>query len=440
MEVRFIHTADLQIGMKATHVASVADRVRQARLETLERIVACARDHKVDFLLIAGDLFENNTVGNDLVYQVLYALEQAAPIPVYILPGNHDYACPGSVYERPAFRSAPSHIHVMRTNEPWSVSGGRVALLPAPVTQKRSGADPTERLSVATEAHFRVGVAHGSPKIEGMYQPDDHPISLDAATKQGLHYLALGHWHSWMELDERTVMPGTPEPTKFGEESGFAALVRLKDPNRPPHIERLPVGKLGWVSRTFETSVSPDVLHHRVKEWVAGLPDLSDTLLRLQLRGPLTGEMSATLSELEEWLRIRTLYVEIDRSETSPSLSEGHLRELAVSHPFLAGLLADLSQISAMVAPDRAFQLEAAPATDGDGARMMTGLMTRAESARAPALKMATEMRMAGEPLHEPLPSEILRNLLTDARMEVDLEVVQEAIAYLAHMAGEVWQ
>ncbi|MEN6549494.1 MAG: hypothetical protein ABFE07_25905 [Armatimonadia bacterium] len=60
--VRFVHTADVQIGMKATEAGERGAALREARLEALRRTVALTRDRQADFLLIAGDLFENNQV------------------------------------------------------------------------------------------------------------------------------------------------------------------------------------------------------------------------------------------------------------------------------------------------------------------------------------------------------------------------------------------
>src|SRR5436853_182870 len=73
-----------------------------------------------------------------------------------------------------------------------------------------------------------IGVTHGAPAIEGKHQPNDFPIALDAASRAGLAYLAIGHWHNWLaDLDGgRIVMPGTPEPDRFDHERcGFVSLV-----------------------------------------------------------------------------------------------------------------------------------------------------------------------------------------------------------------------
>ena len=54
--VRFFHSADWQMRMRARHVAKVADRVRAARLDTAGRTLALGQDRGVHFILIAEDL------------------------------------------------------------------------------------------------------------------------------------------------------------------------------------------------------------------------------------------------------------------------------------------------------------------------------------------------------------------------------------------------
>lgn len=409
--VSFLHTADWQIGMRAGHVAAAAEAVRAARLATGQRIVDLARQLQVDFILIAGDLFENNSVGNLLVHQVIRILEQAAPIPVYILPGNHDVLEPGSVYLRDAFRTAPDHIHVLTERKPVPVARGAAWLLPAPVTQKRSERDPTAGLPATPPGAFRIGVAHGSPRIEGKHQTDDHPIARDAARRESLDYLALGHWHSWFELDSRTVMPGTPEPTAFDEESGWVAHVRLRA-GEPPQVERVAVRTLEWLWQ--EAALDAGGAEQAVgalRHWAQGVASPDRTLIRIRCTGPATPAATAALEELEAWLQARFLYAEVDTRDLYPELGTGRLQELAAANPFLGGLLNDLDVLALAVDPLQAGARQAAVARDG-----------------------AVEGPAPGAPL----PVERLRELLAEA--DAGADVVREAARQLGRLTAEVWR
>jgi DNA repair exonuclease SbcCD nuclease subunit len=65
--MKFLHTADWQLGMKAVQVGGAGERVRQERLKTASRIVQLALEQAVDFILLAGDIFEDHGVERVLI-------------------------------------------------------------------------------------------------------------------------------------------------------------------------------------------------------------------------------------------------------------------------------------------------------------------------------------------------------------------------------------
>lgn len=109
--MKFLHTADWQIGMKAVHVGAVSQRVRDERLAAARRVVRAARDAHAEFILVAGDTFEDNGVDRVLIQRVADILAEFGG-PVYVMPGNHDPLVPGSVWEHPAWKSHEK-IHVL---------------------------------------------------------------------------------------------------------------------------------------------------------------------------------------------------------------------------------------------------------------------------------------------------------------------------------------
>ena len=130
--MRFIHTADWQLGMKAAHVGKAAETVREERVKTVERLIELSKDKKADFILVAGDTFEDNAVSRLLVQKVADILSKA-DVPIYLIPGNHDPLVPGSVWEHPAWEDA-GNVHVLREETPVEIPGG--TLYPCPVKEK----------------------------------------------------------------------------------------------------------------------------------------------------------------------------------------------------------------------------------------------------------------------------------------------------------------
>jgi hypothetical protein len=342
--VKFLHTADWQFGMKARDVAAKGGDIRKVRLETLGEAATVARDRSADFVLLAGDVFEDNQVDSQLVYDVLRQLERFS-CAVFILPGNHDHAGPGSVYDRPAFSSRASHVHLLL--EPEAVRAGEAVLLPAPVYRRSSSADPTAGLGdLSSEAGIRVGVAHGSLKIENKYKPDDFPIRVDAASAERLDYLALGHWHSFYQPDARTVYSGTPETTKFGEkDSGTAAWVEIDAPGAVPRVERVALGKLTWEQWGDAIDGDPQALLEAWRKRLAALADPGRVLVRLEPTGRAPVDFRLDIEEFAAWARARLYYLDVRLSGLEPVLDDEAVRLAVAKHPLLAGMLDDVERL-----------------------------------------------------------------------------------------------
>jgi len=336
--MKFLHTADWQIGMRAAHVGAAGARVREERLDAARRVIETARRNAVEFVLVAGDTFEDNGVDRVLVQTVADILA-AFGGPVYVLPGNHDPFMPGSVWEHPAWRSS-DRVQVLREERPVDVPGA--TLFPCPAREKRSGKDPTSWIPEGESRGIRVGIAHGT--VEGVYQEEpDYPIARDAAARAGLDYLALGHWHSTATYPApdgvvRMAYSGTHETTKFGErDSGNALIVEVADVAAPPVLAPVRTGGLTWW--VIEGSLREPGDLRRLRERVEAVEHPGASLLDLRVDGLLSAPDRDELSRIGEIVASRFLFGRIDASRLRPSpdddgwiagLPAGLLREAAM--------------------------------------------------------------------------------------------------------------
>ena len=353
--VRFLHTADIQLGMRATTVPEVADRIREQRFDTLERIVALAKAEAVDFVVIAGDLFEDNQVSADTAHRAVKILGDAGPVPVYILPGNHDPLTADSVYRRPVFgERKPENLYVLQERTSVSVSGVSCILYPCPVLERRSLFDPTSDLCERVRAEqgtVRIGIAHGALAIEGRHSADDHPIAPDIASKSGLDYLALGHWHKCYACDKHTAYYcGTPEPTTFDDrDAGFVLIVGIDGPGALPRVEKRPVNGLDWPKWEVDLTEQPAELLDEQRQRVSGLADRSRTLLQLCLTGTVGLECMQAVDDFEAWLCAQgLLYVDVQRNLVATELAASALGRLAEKDAVISGVVADLEALGAL--------------------------------------------------------------------------------------------
>ncbi len=345
--VRFLHTADVQLGMHAEDAKPAAERLREARFQALANAMELACAEQADFVLVAGDLFEHNLVDAVTVQRTLLLLESAA-VPVYILPGNHDLLVAGSVYQRPDFERAV-HVRVLREAAPLPVPGADCTLYPCPVATRNELEDLTAWIPPRAEGDgIRVGVAHGGLRDYGVPDPP-YPIRLDLPEAQGLDYLALGDWHSTIvEATRRLAYSGTPEQTRFGErDSGNVLLVTLDGPGAPPRIDKRRTGTLTWEDWTEELAASDTEWPERLRRRVEALPDGARTVLRLQLGGVTAAANLPRVGELRDWLEARRQSGALVHADLrgSPRASEevgAALERWTRQEPVLAGVVADL--------------------------------------------------------------------------------------------------
>jgi hypothetical protein len=256
--VRFLHTADWQIGMKAAHTGEKAKEIRQKRFETTGRIVELAKQKDVDFVLLAGDTFEDHNVDNVAVKKTIDILNRFDPIPVYVLPGNHDPLVPGGIWDRDAWERIDPHVTLLRESQEYRFNDN-VALYACPLSQKQSGLDPTAWIPCREDGddRIRIGVAHGSLDI--LPGSVNFPVAADRPELSGLDYLALGDWHGH-RIFGRAVYSGTMEPTRFGEQDpGNVLVVEIDEAGADPRIEACRVNSLMWAEIAPEIRTAGDV-------------------------------------------------------------------------------------------------------------------------------------------------------------------------------------
>ncbi len=310
--MRFLHTADWQIGMKAAHTGTAGARVREARIAAAHNVVARAREAGAELIVVAGDTFEDNGVDRLLVQKIVDVLS-SFPGPVLVIPGNHDPLVPGSVWEHPAWRSETAkNVNVLRSEDPVEVTGGWI--FPCPLRSKHSDRDPTLAIPSRDLRGIRIGIAHGT--VEGVRQDEpDYPIARDAALRAGLDYLALGHWHSFAPYEvggaQRMAYSGTHETTKFGERaSGSAVLVEIVSPGAPPTLTPMRTGTLQWVLLELESRQAGAIA--TVRKEIEGFRGKDGTLLEARVAGLLFPGDEEELRRITELLATGFVFGRLD--------------------------------------------------------------------------------------------------------------------------------
>lgn len=351
--IRLIHSADWQLGTRFAQFGGKGSILREARLATLRHALDIARQRAVDAFVVAGDLFEDNQVDEALVTAVVGLFAEYPTVPIYLLPGNHDpYSGPDSIWMRRPFAKAPEHIRIL--HEPAAMDLGGAFLVASPLYQKMSTLDPSLKLDELVArlpaSTVKIGVTHGALAIQSKHQPNDFPIALNAASRSGLDYLAIGHWHNWLDDTDggRIVMPGTPEPDSFDHKRcGYVAYVEIDGHGTAPRITAIPVASLVWKELTFDF-LSSDASGATLTQTISDLSlNAAKTVVRVVLTGAVSPRLIAeTRNWLDQLLAPFLVGQVVDRS--SIALSAVELQDLQTRHPILAQVLADIDQLESL--------------------------------------------------------------------------------------------
>ena len=296
----FIHTSDWHLGKPfGQFEEDLRGRLREARHAIIERIALLAQNRNARLILVAGDVWDSREPSAAVLRQSLNAMAGHEPLQWALLPGNHDLARDGGMWERLASSAdRPGNVHLLLSEQPFEVVEG-IYLLPAPCRVKDPGRDPTAWMDGGETPNgaIRIGVAHGSIQDFSSERPHSSVINPNRVKTANLDYLALGDWHGKVKAGDRCWYSGTPEPDRFRKnESGNCLLVRIEAAGAKPSVETIESRQFAWAHSDIELlpGLSP-------QEYLPGcLPagtEPRDTLLKLRLAG------RATLEEQAHWVR-----------------------------------------------------------------------------------------------------------------------------------------
>ena len=376
-EVTFLHTADWQLGMTRHFLAGEAQHTyNAAREDAVVRIGEVAGATGAEFVVVCGDVFDDPRVSTRIIRRTLDALG-GYPVPVYLLPGNHDPLDATSVYRSAEFlRACPDNVHVLDKPGVMKVRDG-VSIVAVPWHTKHPASDlVAEQIGrLAPSDDIRIVVGHGG--MDSLSPNSDPSIvrsaGLDAATAAELvDYVALGDRHSVTRVGDsgRVWYSGAPEVTAFDNvetDPGHVLQVTLKrGTERSVDVQRHRVGQWSFRTLTHELNSAADV--ERLGDLLAAIDDKSRTVVQLGLVGTLTVAENVRLTDLLDEFGDRFAALKLwDRKHDLAVISD-------------AGDLADLELQG--YAADAADELAERAADDADARAALSLLYRLAGTAR----------------------------------------------------------
>lgn len=331
MVVRYVHTADIHLGKTYRTPASEAERYEDF-FRMLGSIVSGAITERVNFVLIAGDLFHTGQILPRTFARTIETLQplKDAGIPCIAVEGNHDWIHRRDSISWMEALSQMGYIHLLRPTrteaggyrfDPFDSEtgmGGHIEINGFNIyglgyIGAQAGVH-VPRICEAVETKnnillFHVGIWTYSPVEIGNMQPTEALPLADV-----FDYVALGHGHKpyVIETPESrpyAFNPGSPERVNFGEEGydkGYW-LVTVDDGNYATEFRRTAPRPMKSISVSLDGAESVDqALNH----------------LRDQLAEKLNGVGERPLIEMKVTGRVRFHPFELGRERLRSLVEE----------------------------------------------------------------------------------------------------------------------
>ncbi|MBD1996841.1 DNA repair exonuclease [Leptolyngbya sp. FACHB-541] len=249
---RFLHLADVHLGFDRY---DSKERTRDFFYAFNDALEKYAVDADVDFVVIAGDLFEHRNIQPATLNQAQTCLQmlKQAGIPVLAIEGNHDNRPYGT---KTSWLRYLADWELLLLLEPGDISAGEPFYQPWDLESRRGGyidldcgvrvlgsnwygaAAPKsiEQIAVAIEAlpsgamHTLMLFHHGLEGQIARYAGALRYADLLPLKQAGVDYLALGHIHKNYEVEGWIFNPGSVEANSV-EESRYERGVYLVEMN-----------------------------------------------------------------------------------------------------------------------------------------------------------------------------------------------------------------
>ncbi|EAD5402693.1 exonuclease SbcCD subunit D [Listeria monocytogenes] len=206
-EIQFLHMADLHLDSPFIGLSTLPQplfsAIQESTFQSLERITTVAIKEAVDFVLIAGDIYDSED--QSVRAQARFAKEmkrlEAANIPVFMIHGNHDF-----IEKHKEKLALPSNVHVfseqVEVMSHKTTTGVSVNIYGFSYNERHIRSSRVGEYKIQGDADFHIALLHGS-EVSSSEEHDVYaPFRVQEISRKGFDYWALGHIHKRQLLAE----------------------------------------------------------------------------------------------------------------------------------------------------------------------------------------------------------------------------------------------
>lgn len=213
--MKFIHLADCHIGDSLSFDRSLSNKIRENKKRSFENILKNNKD--VDFLLIAGDLYERSyfTISD---YKELFSMIEGFTKDVFYVTGNHDYI--GNEDDLINLLK-PNNLHLYSTDEIEYYQIENTRIYGISYSDRIFYKDFSYDISLDDD-FFNILLVHATVNDK---RSNYLNLNLEKLKSIGFDYVGLGHIHKWEDFGSRVYYSGSIEPSDFSDIYDYGYLL-----------------------------------------------------------------------------------------------------------------------------------------------------------------------------------------------------------------------
>ena len=305
--VKFAHISDVHLG------GWKQEPLQDLNFQSFKKAISICIDKKLEFVLIAGDLFDSAYPGIEILKETFAEFRKLkeAEIPCFIIAGSHDYSVSGKTFldvlEKAGFCKNVTNFEEkedMIILNPLIYKGVAIYGYPG----KKSGLEISDLRKMKlndSPGMFKILMLHTTiDKAKGTLPVD----AIETDLLSPADYYALGHLHMDFQY-QNFVYPGPIFPNNFQEledlEYGSFYIVETEVENSLQKIE-LKIKEI--VSIKIEINNALEATEKIISE--LDKKDLKDKIILLRVKGELkTGKNSdIKFSQIEDFAKNKEAY------------------------------------------------------------------------------------------------------------------------------------
>lgn len=304
--MKFIHTADLHLDSPFLGLQDAPEdlwqSIQQSTFTSFERIVDDALKFKIDFICIAGDIFDRDqrSIAAENFFVRQCSRLQDANIDVYLSYGNHDYQMVTD-----ETKVLPANVHVfgnqVETKTLKLADKTTVAISGFSYGSRWIDDDQTSEYPIKANVDWQIGMLHGA--LTGLKNPHDNyaPFTVQELLDKNYDYWALGHIHKRQILHRNPIIAycGNAQG-RHRNEAGPKGYYLVTEENQQLVPEFHETAPIDWQTISLEleeTDSAAELVTSLQRQVELQVNDTKLTLVSIQLTGSekLTDELIVQL-------------------------------------------------------------------------------------------------------------------------------------------------